>query len=82
MTKPFPDDGCLGISDELGMKVVHIVSSNLKWNDNIESLTKKASKRIYSVHLVKRVWVLHLIILDQYSNMHALHGSTAPRNTY
>ena len=24
MTKPLPDDGCLGISDELGMKVVHI----------------------------------------------------------
>ena len=31
-----------------------IVSSNLRWKDHIESLTKKASKRIYSVRLLKR----------------------------
>ena len=34
-----------------------IVSSNLTWNDHIESLTKKASKRIYSVCLLKRACV-------------------------
>ena len=30
-----------------------IVSSNLKWNDHIESLTRKASNRIHSVRLLK-----------------------------
>ena len=34
-----------------------IISSNLKWNANIEFLTKKASKRIYSVRLLKRAGV-------------------------
>ena len=34
-----------------------IVSSNLIWNDHIESLTEKAFKRIYSVRLLKRACV-------------------------
>ena len=34
-----------------------IISSNLKWNAHIEFLTKKASKRIYSVRLLKRASV-------------------------
>ena len=40
-----------------------IVSSNLRWNDDIESLNKNASKRIYSVRLLKRACVAeqHLV---------------------
>ena len=35
-----------------------IISNDLKWNEHIDYISKKASKRLYALRIFKKNWVL------------------------